>query len=398
MVPSLPLRQTLVPAVLALLHAAAACGPGAAPDTRPRTADTPPPPPPERRADPAPARPKVSDADLRAAIKRKPDQPELHFTLALRLQRAGKLEEAIEAYQAAIALRAEYYEAHHNLAVIFLGRRDFMRAGRHYERAWMGKPSDFELLSRAAHCYLEANDLDLADKVIQRGLTRPEHRGKLLWLQSVLLLRRKQPDAALRALEQAVAAGHGTADVHARIGALKLKKKQESGALDAFRAALAKDPDHPLALASLGGLLLRIGNVREALPLLRKAVTRMPKDPGTHVNLALASLRGGDPPGALAPARRAVELAPDQPLAKIALGVALLFDGKADEGGKLLADTVRKSKDLANLLGGYVQPLVDAKQVPGAVALLEALLVGQPGNAVARKNLKILKQRLAGGR
>ena len=71
----------------------------------------------------------------------------------------------------------------------------------------------------------------------------------------------------------------------------------------------------------------------------------------------------------------------------------MLFDGKTKKGSKLIVDAVRAKKSMAGLLGGYVSPLVKKKKLDGAIEVLKAILMGQPNNRVAKKNLLILLRR-----
>ena len=337
----------------------------------------------------------VTNAMLRAAIKKTPSKAVLHFTLALRLHKAGQVDQAINFYRNAAAVKPDYFEPRFNLGVIYQTRQQWAKAATWFGRAAEASPTHFIARFNQALCLIRSGQLEAAERELAALVKLNKEIGRIHYLRGVVLLRRGKRFGAqaLRSFRNAVKAGHGTADVHARIGTLLMKRRRTKQAVIAFKAALLKTPNHGLASANLGAILLRQGTYAEAIPHLRRAAQVHPKSASVLINLGLALLRDKKYLEAVLPLGRAHGLKPDLPLGQITYGVALLFEGKTRQGAKLIGKAVGTKRRMAGLLGGYVQPLVEHKKLDGAIALLEAIVVAEPRNRVARKNLKILLKR-----
>jgi Tfp pilus assembly protein PilF len=389
--------RSTVAAGLAAWMGLAACGPKQDSGTPRRTTE--PGPGPERRTGP-PERPRevtgkdgVNMATLRAAIKKDPSKARLHFELAWLLHRSGRIVEAINYYRNAAAIQHDYFQPRFNLGKLYMDRKNYAEAAKWFGRAAEVKPDHFECQYNHALTLIYSKQYEEADKALAAAVKIGKMPGRVHYLRAVVALRRGQPKLALKSYRAAVAAGHDTAEVWARIAFLLIRAKKLRQAEVALKKALGKDPSHGLALANLGGILMRKGQVRQALPYLQRAAGALKKDVGVRVNLGLALLRLKKFKPALRPLAEANRLKPDLLLGQLAYGVALLFDAQTKKGSRLISGAVRADKKLAALLGGYLAPLVQKKRLSGGIELLKAILIGQPDNRVAKKNLLILLRR-----
>jgi len=64
-------------------------------------------------------------------IRYNPDNPRMHYNLAVALRSRGREEEAIEAYKNCLKVDQDYALAHHNLALLYSQRKQFDLADQH---------------------------------------------------------------------------------------------------------------------------------------------------------------------------------------------------------------------------------------------------------------------------
>jgi len=330
---------------------------------------------------------------LRAAIKKNPGKARLQFELAWLLHKSGRLTEAINYYRNAAAIQHDYFQPRFNLGRLYMQRNNHAEAAKWFGRAAEAKPDHFDCQYNHALTLIYSKQYEAAETALAAAVKIGKMPGRVHYLRAVVSLRRGQPALALKSYRAAAKAGHATAEVWARIGYLLLGQKKIREAEAALKKALAQNPEHGLALANLGGIFMRKGKIIEALPYLQRAAKALKKSVGVRVNLGLALLRLKKYRQSVEPLKEAYALTPNLPLLQIAYGVSLLFDGKTKRGSKLIVSAVRAKKSMADLLGGYLAPLVKMKKLDGAIELLKAILVGQPSNRVAKKNLLILLRR-----
>ena len=103
---------------------------------------------------------------LRRAVALNPDDAKPHYNLGVALQKAGRIDAAIDSYRQAIALRPEPYpQAHYNLAYALLIKGDL--AGGFKEHEWRWQCADFA--------------------APRRNFSQPQWDGRRLWPETLLI-------------------------------------------------------------------------------------------------------------------------------------------------------------------------------------------------------------------
>ncbi|EIC19818.1 alpha/beta hydrolase family protein,tetratricopeptide repeat protein [Thiorhodovibrio frisius] len=201
-----------------------------------------------QRGDPAGA-----EALIRRAIRNNDQVPAYHCHHGVMLQALLRLEEALQAYDQALALKPDYAEAHSNrgTALDDLGRLE--EALQAYDQALALKP-------------------DYAEAHFNRG-NAVKDLGRL--------------EEALQAYDQALALKPDYAKAHSNRGtALKYLGRLED-ALQAYDQALALKPDFADAHSNRGNALKDLGRLEDALQSYEQALRIAPQHPGTHSNRLL---------------------------------------------------------------------------------------------------------------
>ena len=194
-----------------------------------------------------------------------PSAQQLH-ALASQLQRAGRVPEAIEAYEQLLALRPDLAESWYNLGWLRRQARLFEESLAAYDQA----------LARGVSCPEEVH--------LNRGVILADHLGRPADAQAEL-------EAALRLNPAYVPALLNFGNLHEDRG-----RRAEARA--AYERALATEPDNRLALARLAGVAEIAGPDDSIVARLREALAHSGLEPSDQADLGFALGRVLDAAGA----------------------------------------------------------------------------------------------------
>jgi choline-sulfatase len=225
--------------------------------------------------------PTAAAASIEKLLAKNPENLQALFALVGARRAAGDAPRAIDAARRAVALAPKSATARLHLANALAGSAR-SEAERAYDEA-------IALAPRLVEAYLDA---------------------------AVFQLDGKNPEAALRVLERARAAGIADPSIETSLGGLEQARGKSAAASAAYERAIALDPKEAKALEGLGKLAFESGAYVKAEGWYERALEAKP-------SAALAKTLGAirlealdDLPGAKAAFRRALELAPDDPDAK----------------------------------------------------------------------------------
>lgn len=283
---------------------------------------------------------------------------EAAFKAGLALQEAGRLQEAVKAYRAAVDAKPDFAGAFCNLGVVLkkLGRANEALAA--YQMAVDLEPKFFE--AQYNHSIL----LDLVGR----------HR------------------AAIEGYRRAISLRPDVAGVHCNLG----KALQEDGQLEQARAAygeaLRLQPNHLAALLNLASVLIDATEGEEALLVAARALSVANSGGGPGVGHALelsakAALLCGDEEAALDFARRArQENSGSFQSVKLLAGVLGRL-GRDDELAKLYSDVLAAQPGQAEAAARLSSLFLTNGKATEALAVSEKSLRHSPGNtrAIAAK-------------
>lgn len=184
----------------------------------------------------------------------RPDNPRAHNNLGAIHLRAGRLEDAVRHFEAALRLQPNHASAHYNLAHAQLaaGRPD--AALLHFEAA-----TRIEAHFAAAHAGLGSALLALG-----------------------------RPAEAETELRQALALDSALANAWFDLGRARAAAHDFIAAAEAWQRTIALEPDRPAAHANLGNALLVLGRPHEAIAAYTTALHLDPDNQRIAANLATA--------------------------------------------------------------------------------------------------------------
>lgn len=275
------------------------------------------------------------------------------------LEQEGRLEEALQRYEAAICLNPALARAHFNRGNILLDRGDAQSALDAYAQAIQYKPD-----SAAAHYNMGNAHLRLG-----------------------------HPETALSAYRQALALKPDFADAEVALGRSLDELGQPEEAIASCRRALTIKPDYPEVHYSLANLLKGLGQFDAAAASYRRVIEIQPDHAEAHGNLGMMLQHFGQLDEAAATYRRALELKPDFFEAHGNLGNVLRELGQFDEAVASYHRVLEIQPESAEAHNNLGNALKDLGQLDEALVCYHRALEVRPDFAVAYYNAGVCLQK-----
>jgi Flp pilus assembly protein TadD len=243
--------------------------------------------------------------------------------------------------------------AHHNLAIALSAAGRVDEAMTHYRAAVADEPAalyaiGFEL-GRAGK-YDEA-ERELAEYV--KRLPGGEQVPRASFLRGQALLRLGRPLDAEHAFRETIRMTPRNPDAHIALAELLASQNRHADAIPEYRTYLALVPASAEALQGLGLALYATDKGGEAVDAFQKAVAIQPSDPRARMNLGYALAAEGRLPEAIEQYRTALTLAPSNPTLMSALALALAVSGERDEPRALFARARQLAPNDPNVQSDY---------------------------------------------
>ena len=181
----------------------------------------------------------------------------------------GKLPEALIMFKNALKADPTFAEAHYQIGLVLVQKRDFQQAFAEFGRAIDRKPEMAK--ARYQMGKLSALSLDIPHAKEQLAKIREQEQNSLQvrYLAATIALAEKDPDRALRELQEALVQAnqersHDTARIYVEVGAVQAIKKDARAAELSFRKALEIEPGFLPARVALTRLYVAAGNEAKA--------------------------------------------------------------------------------------------------------------------------------------
>ncbi|MEC5385905.1 tetratricopeptide repeat protein [Uliginosibacterium sp. H3] len=197
---------------------------------------------------------------IRKALAINPRVPHAHVNLGSALRRLGRLDEALDSYDAAIAVQPDLALAHFNRGNVL---RDMTR------------------LEEAFDSFCEAARLDPDDADARNNC------GSMLW-------KARKYEEALPYFDGALAINPFHFDALINKGSTLEKLERDDEALELYERVLSRQPDHVVAIVNRGSALEGKGFTEEALQHYLLAQRHAPDDVSANLNEGFCRLKQGD--------------------------------------------------------------------------------------------------------
>lgn len=302
-------------------------------------------------------------------------EPELHCCLAETLQQSGRIDEAIERFEQAIALEEEYADAHANVATLYMLKGRIEEAVQANERALEIQPGLAQAHGNLAVLLTNLGRYEEAEAHCEEGLKiRPHEEAFHFNLARICAEQRRMGEARMH-LEKAI-------EINPRHGASQFelarfleREGRIEDAIAHYRMAGKYAPDGETFFL-LGNLLVATGRYAESIEPLQRAVSMEPGQSAARHTLALALANCGRVQEAVEQYREVLARAADYVPSLCGLSWlmsthpdARMRDGKASL--KLALEAARLDGSNPNVLNTLAAAYAEAGRFPEAVRTAE---------------------------
>jgi tetratricopeptide (TPR) repeat protein len=296
-------------------------------------------------------------------VAKRPDNTRARSGMAIALDHAGRMAEAVQQYEAALPLAPDDFDVHDNLGVTLEHNGRVTEAIEQYKAALLLKPDSPEVRSNLGNALLRLGRIPEAIRQYQMALfLKPDY-----------------------------------AEAHYNLGGALDQAGRTDEAIQHFEAAVHLKPEYADAHNNLGNLLHRVGRTPEAIQQYEAALRIQPDLARAHHNLGVAFEETGRRPEAIQEYEAAVRIQPDLVEARNNLGVALCRSDR-------LPEAIAHFKEALRLRPAYVEAhdnlgnaLLQAGRMDEASVEYEEVLRLRPDDAVARRNLELIRADAARG-
>lgn len=281
-------------------------------------------------------------AIVEEALVDSPEDHELLFSKGVTLRSLGRVEEALEAWDAALAREPDFFAALSAKGAVFVEREDW--------------PKAIEALQAAATAKADHADThyNLALAILGEG----------------------SPDAvprAQQALETAYRLDTEDVDVALLLADMYIKQYKLGDAQPVLKAAAETAPDDARVHATLGRLALKSGDGEGALAAFEQALRTAPNDAGYQLGLAQALLRLGRSEEAEQTLAALSERAPESAVVWLEWGTALAKQGKFEPALEKIDEAVRRGPHLVSAQVRRIGLLSDLRRCKDAKGAMKTL-------------------------
>ena len=307
----------------------------------------------------------------------------------------GRVDEAIEHYQRALALWPEFATSRCHLGNALSQKGLGDDAIIQYQEALKIEPDSAEVHNNLGTALFQKGRQDEAIIQYEEALKIKPDSADTHYNLGCLLFEKGRANEAITHLQKALEIRPRFAEAHYTLGYDLLQKGQVNEPIAHFQIALEIQPDNPVAHNALGDCLLQIGRVDEAIVHYQKAVELQPNFGMAYNGLGCAFRQKAMVASAVACFQKAIELQPQFITAQIELAwmLATWPDPSVRNGGRAVAlagqaNQLSKDKDPLILrtlaatyaeAGRFPEAVVTAKQAlalaqssPGLTNVLQA--------------------------
>jgi protein O-GlcNAc transferase len=291
---------------------------------------------------------------MSAALKLRPDAPEVLSNYGNVLRAQGRFAEALASYDKALAVKPDYAATLSKRALVLrdLGRLE--TALDSADRALALQPDHVEALNTRGIILADMGRAEEALASYDRALALAPGFPDSLNNRALTLKRLKRHEEALVSVEQALHAQEGFAEAWNNRGIILFDLKRMGEALASHERALTLRPDYAESYNNRAAVLWSLKQFAESLADCDRAIALRPDFADALVNRGNALAELNRPQEALASYERALSIAPDHPNALSGLANAAMTIGDWGRTAEL-ADVLK-----ADVLAGksVIQPFV----------------------------------------
>lgn len=265
-------------------------------------------------------------------LRRAPEDPDLAYYNALALDRMGRLDDAMKAYEALVAKRTDRSDVYGNYARILRDKGLENRAEEVFANARADRPGDGRIVADYARFLARKSTWTEVQKLLDQSLAlSPNDPDVLVAAAQADMLRRQHAHAA-ELLQRAIQAKPGEGAAYLMLASAYVYQGMPEEAIKALKqAGEFVRVDTPLILITLADLQLGMNAFDDAKATIAQYTAAYPDQlPITEYFTAKELLVRGEPSEAVKRLATVVQLRPGFALAQYTLAEAYLATGETE--------------------------------------------------------------------
>lgn len=328
-----------------------------------------------------------SEQLLQQILQQQPQHPFALHLLGVIAHQCGKLQQAAELIQRAIAIKGDVALFHANLCEISRQLKQLEQAIAHGERAVALAPDLAMAHSNLGIAHFDRKDYDKAEACQHRALAlTPSFAPSLNNLGSINR-ERKDHKVALEWYYKAAAANPNYLEPLNNLGALLLEEDRIPEASEALEKALKLNPNYAESICNMGGVHLALEQYSEALVKFRRALELRPEYLDAQLGLSKTLQASESPDEAEIEARRALDIDGNNPKAHALLGNILTEASRPEQAEAEFERALALDPSSEEAMQGLGHLCVENGELERAEELFRRALVLKPDNVAARIQL-----------
>lgn len=272
--------------------------------------------------------------------------------------RLGRMDEALGAYEQALALNPDYPEVHNNIGNAMARMERVDEAIKHYRHALTLNPNYAEACNGLGNMLHESGELEAAEQ----------------------------------SYKQALAIQPRYAEAANNLGNLYKDSGRPDQAVAQFNLALQVAPNFPQAHCNLGNCLRALGRPAEAETCFRQALSLAPDYAEAHMGLGSALGEQGCHAQAVGEFEQALSIKPGLAAAWSAMGNALSDLGRHEQAMAAYRKALEIKPAFAEVYSNMGNALAEIGKYKEAISSFRKALVLKPDFGEAHNNLARIKQ------
>ncbi|WP_243369889.1 tetratricopeptide repeat protein [Geotalea sp. SG265] len=289
--------------------------------------------------------PKAID-EYKAALKEKPDWPEVLQKLGDASMAVDNDDDAITYYKEAVRLKAKDDAIHYKLGLLYERQALLDEAVVEYRQYLSAVADNLDARRRLADIYTQRGSYPQAIEQYRALLKlKSDDAAVHLKLARVYVSSKDYAPAITEYLE-ATKLEPGNIEAHRELALLYRKKNQNDEAAKEYQAVLKVKKDDNDARTALTSIYVKGKKYDELIDLLKEGVELNPKDPNSHYKLGLMYEFKKDYPAAIDQYKEATVLKADHAKALNALGRAYMKSGRITEAKEALEAAKKADPEL----------------------------------------------------
>lgn len=265
---------------------------------------------------------------------------DLYYSMAIALKKLGKLEEAAQAYENAIRMNPENYNACYNIVVIYKDLKKYDKAINYANKCVLIDPNAEEIYSLLSFLYEAVNEIELSIKALEKASNLNPEQYLYFYNLGVLYSKLKNVEKSIHNYEKVLELKPENIPSLVNLASL-YRKKNINTALGYIAKAYKLSPNAKNVLLNLAQIYEELCKNTESIDILNKLLKNNPKSHEAHSLLAINYMDLGMYSDALASYNTAVELAPKNDAYLHGKAVALKYLGRIDEFKELMQKVLK---------------------------------------------------------